>query len=551
MQSSESKSGKRRVPYLARAGGGFVFRRRYPLDVRPFVKGECYVKRLEARDFHAAKREVAEVVGDFNDLVDNLRAEHGLAQPYRFTRNDAAKLAARVPAMVLANDETDRRRGITLEELHAYRSAVEQHLQRATDAALTVDTSAVEPLAQVLIAQEGLRLSPVTPAYDELLRQLLEAQRSALALLAQRLQGHAVVTPPMPMVPGSRDDYDLFDRALEYWQKTCGPRPKTLHEARVAFKRLRDFSGANRISQLDGRTVVMFREHLQTKFRLKGASVRKLLALLRAVMSQLVSDQLLAANPLDGIRAPRLGDSVRIEAFSTEQLARILASPVYTEQLRPIRGSGEAAFWLPLMSLFTGARLEELGQLGLADVHVRNGLLVLDIRETEEQHVKTEESVRRVPVHRALRNLGFEAYVQWCLKQGASRLFPALKPDRFGVCTSGFSRWFGRYLDEVVGIEDPRWNFHSFRHTFKQAGRASGVSDSLLDALQGHSPGTVGGRYGQTQPEAVLSAAIEQIRIPGLDLTSVHWTPPTGDEPTRLTRVRASTPRADTEDTNA
>lgn len=134
--------------------------------------------------------------------------------------------------------------------------------------------------------------------------------------------------------------------------------------------------------------------------------------------------------------------------------------------MRPVRGAGEAACWLPLMSLLSGARLEELGRLGLADVQRRNGVLVLDIRETADQRVKNRESKRCVPVHPILRELGLEAYVEWCRQQGASRLFPALKADRFGAYTSGYSRWFGRYLDEVVGIEDPRWNFHSFRHTF-------------------------------------------------------------------------------------
>jgi len=38
--------------------------------------------------------------------------------------------------------------------------------------------------------------------------------------------------------------------------------------------------------------------------------------------------------------------------------------------------------------------------------------------------------------------------------------------------------------------------FHSFRHTFKDALRNSGVDEALSDALTGHSSSSVGRHYG-------------------------------------------------------
>jgi hypothetical protein len=50
------------------------------------------------------------------------------------------------------------------------------------------------------------------------------------------------------------------------------------------------------------------------------------------------------------------------------ELRVLYASPVFTEGARPKAGRGEAAFWFPLLGLFTGARLGEIAPLSTADV---------------------------------------------------------------------------------------------------------------------------------------------------------------------------------------
>lgn len=239
-----------------------------------------------------------------------------------------------------------------------------------------------------------------------------------------------------------------------------------------------------------------FRAHLATRFGLKSASVRKLLALLRAVFAQLVSDRLIPMNPLEGIRAPKSVDSKQILPFSIEQLGAIFSSAVYTLRLRPMRAGGEAAFWLPSLALFGGTRLEEVGQLKVTDIVIVDGVLALHLCASEDQFIKNRESRRYVPVHDTLCRIGFDRFVRWQRSRGQTWLFPELRPDGMGMRTSGFSRWFARYLDDVVGIADDSFNFHSLRHTFKAYGRRCGVSEYLLDALQGHAPSTVGRSYG-------------------------------------------------------
>ena len=48
---------------------------------------------------------------------------------------------------------------------------------------------------------------------------------------------------------------------------------------------------------------------------------------------------------------------------------------------------------------------------------------------------------------------------------------------------------------------------HGWRHRFKTVGMEAGIDHRILDAIQGHAPGTVGGGYGEvtlrTQAEAI------------------------------------------------
>src|SRR5205823_4616345 len=94
------------------------------------------------------------------------------------------------------------------------------------------------------------------------------------------------------------------------------------------------------------------------------------------------------------------------DTFEIAELQTLFSCPVFTEGERPKGGQGEAAFWLPLLALFTGARLGELAGLTADDVRVeqQSRIPALYIRERTERgrRLKTSASERVVPVHREL-----------------------------------------------------------------------------------------------------------------------------------------------------
>lgn len=230
-------------------------------------------------------------------------------------------------------------------------------------------------------------------------------------------------------------------------------------------------------------------------------------------------------NALIAVPIPRVAvvvkraEKARI-SFDAAALTAIFSSPVYTQNVRPIRGAGEAAYWIPLLAAFTGGRVEELCQLAPDDVFEEADHWCVKFVHDEErgQRVKNAGSVRRIPLHAELVRLGFVEYVR--SRKGKPRLFD-LKPDRHGRVSPTWAKWFSEYLRRVCGVMDARMTFHSFRHTFKDACRASGISREVSDALTGHSDGSASSNYGaEFYPLAPLVDAVARFRIDGLHLPS-------------------------------
>jgi integrase len=260
----------------------------------------------------------------------------------------------------------------------------------------------------------------------------------------------------------------------------------------------------------------------------QSASINsRALAAVSAIFGHAADNGYVENNPATGVKAtgPANHGPSRLP-YSPADLKAIFSSAVFMEGERPAGGAGEAAKWLPLLALFTGARLEELGRLEVADVREEQDVTYLFIHgDGEGRRVKTRGSRRRVPVHPELARLGFLTYVGERKRAGDKRLFPALVSKRSQI-TAAFSTWWGRYTGRL-GITDDRKVFHSFRHSVKRGLREAGVDPALSDALQGHSAKDVAGRYGLDEEGSgfslpVLHAALSRLTYPGLDLSRLE-----------------------------
>jgi integrase len=151
----------------------------------------------------------------------------------------------------------------------------------------------------------------------------------------------------------------------------------------------------------------------------------------------------------------------------------------------------DAAYWIPLLGLYTGARVGELAQLRVEDIEETKAGPFIRITEEEGATVKTEAGVRRVPVHRELIRLGFIEYVEAMKKAGAVALWPAYKL-RKGKPGGYFSDWVNPFHKEATGNPSAPV-FHELRHTVRSALFSAKVDRATIGLLIGHDTGLIGG----------------------------------------------------------
>ncbi|WP_144233622.1 site-specific integrase [Oceanidesulfovibrio marinus] len=202
-------------------------------------------------------------------------------------------------------------------------------------------------------------------------------------------------------------------------------------------------------------------------------------------------------------------------AFTEDDLSKLFDPEAYGEDT----GKTPSKFWLPILALYTGARLEELAQLHLTDIHTVDDVLVIDINDEDGKRLKTAAAVRRVPVHPFLRKLGFTKYASDLTKQGEERLFPDLPlVENTGKYSAAVSQWFTRYRREQGVDVDADGNskvFHSFRHTFITRCKHLGLNRQMLKEIVGHEQGetddVTAGYEGAYPPAMLLEEIIKKI----------------------------------------
>jgi integrase len=210
------------------------------------------------------------------------------------------------------------------------------------------------------------------------------------------------------------------------------------------------------------------------------------------------------------------------QPFSDADLVKLFTADLFREPYHLVASGLLGRYWVPLLALYHGARLNELCQLQVADTGVMDGIPFLHFREEsatdEEKHLKTRNSERIIPVHPILQQLGFVEYVEATRKAGHARLFPSLTKSATGYYSDNFSKWFGRFCNKC-GVTDSRLAFHSFRHGFRDAARAADIPREIVQALGGWSDGddSTSEDYGKGYTLSRKAVELAKIRFPAVE----------------------------------
>ena len=165
--------------------------------------------------------------------------------------------------------------------------------------------------------------------------------------------------------------------------------------------------------------------------------------------------------------------------FAKGDLDKIFDLNRYSKLKKP------CAFWLPILALYNGARLNELASIKLEDIkEYDNGKYAIYIRDG-----KTLASIRAIPIHPDIIDLGFMQYVADAKSAWPSKklLFPHLIDDP----KNGYGNTPGKDFSEMkikLGLEGDKV-FHSFRHSLISCLQHNGCITENRKLYTGHSEG--------------------------------------------------------------
>lgn len=141
-------------------------------------------------------------------------------------------------------------------------------------------------------------------------------------------------------------------------------------------------------------------------------------------------EQLISHNPAHRLKIKEeKPETEHRSPYSDKDLEKIFNAPQYFKDtfLHP------SDFWCPILSLFTGARREEICQLHVEDVRQEDGVWVLDINKNKNIHgfgnkkLKNPSAKRLIPLHPLLIDtLRFPQFVREQADKGHLRVFPEL-----------------------------------------------------------------------------------------------------------------------------
>jgi site-specific recombinase XerD len=419
-------------------------------------------------------------------------------------------------------------------------------------------------------------------------RVLEEARRRTLGQAPMVLDGAAPGSPaPAPAAPPEAPSFSALLDDFLAWRKRSGLRMHTIGQDRPVLRFFAECAGDKPVTTYSRGDVSAYLDRARLlpasygrspadrnrpmaeliaraertgEPRLSEKTVKRHLSTLSAFfkfcrdrghLTKAQCDELVSGHRFGAMRAPRR----QRDAWTSDELKALFASPVWTgcnpkAHTRPgpkiIRN---AKFWLPLLALFHGARLEEFADLYRRDIG-RDGKIAFVRLVEETRGLKNETASRTVPLHPEIIRLGFLDYAERVAPNPDDPLFPDIEPQGPDRKRGGrITRWFG-YYRKKVGLYRPDVGMHAFQHVvetrLKDAWGYDPVRVRAIDFLLGHASGGSEGsiRYDKGPNLRLLHTTLARLRYPELDLSHLYAEPAAGgDQPAkakRPTRRRAT-----------
>jgi integrase len=502
------------------------------------------------------------------DIEQEFQRVRETGSPYKLNlpEDDAELIIRKVIHSRLNADEEIRASGILGDDVML--AQMETIQAESKDQEQLVISRGVLPQSAIDIAQEwlfahGYDFPADSPEFRQFALRLFRRMSEASRITESRSKGDWIDTPPVPEKE-SAQKVPLLSEVIEHFIGKQRDDVPMFKKYRPALGLFLECVGDKAVSQLKQKEIDEYFDLLcklpprwLDEKRKTGLPVGELVKLEwpKCISKKTFEDGYMAAF------RPFLQDTVRVfqdqgfpphltivgikysgkreeteneqRAMRRDELERLFCGTEY--QTFALDPDSKHCYWLPLIGLYTGARVNEVCQLNpQCDIRQEEGVWVFDINEKSEGDERVKKSVknissrRKVPIHSELIRLGVLRYVESVKNAGAKLLFPQWNPSSAGKASGTAERWFrGLIRDSGLRDETPKLRlvgFHAFRHTFLNNAMNNDVQ--FAEWLTGHAPEGVSKIVTKYQGEAEITKKaqiMESIRFDLSPPVPVWW----------------------------
>ncbi len=499
-------------PGLVRRGNVWMIRVRVPDRVRPIIKKREITKSLKTTSHREARLLAWDELRAVAHSIEQAEIALGLAQQRPFfppaaialsdaqikeaVRSFLGELEATAPAIPFDPDE----------QATCKANADEEAYQFSRDAAL--EDAGLQNMASAFASRLGVGF----PDGDAFLK-FCDGIRHAVVEHALRQSAQlggapvAFVNPVfagvVPSVGPQNDSIPLAEAIQRYIDapSRASNVAKTQEMYRLRLGTLRDLVGAQRlvcsITRADMTDYLgqLIKLPANAGQRFKGVAAVDAIAMAeeqgaktlskktvklyfdaaRSLFGWLERQELIDRNPTVGIEVPRLSMAPARRPYRPAEMQSLLNAT-------PRDGPKEWAYWCARIAMLQGFRLTEPLGFRVCDLIDQKGVWIWRVHPNESRTVKTAATVREVPVHPKLIELGILR-----LKEGRKEDDPLLPNVPRGTGKQPFGpaqKQLGRIVRQHVS-KDKLLVFHSLRHSFVDEARGCGLPERVIERLGG------------------------------------------------------------------
>ena len=168
------------------------------------------------------------------------------------------------------------------------------------------------------------------------------------------------------------------------------------------------------------------------------------------------------------------------------------------------RISANDLYYITMIAAYSGMRINEIVQLRACDIVQHNNVLCFSVNRDDGKSTKNINSIRLVPVHSKLIELGLMEFV----KQRASA-----NKSIFKVSNKDFSEIFRSQIQRKLISSNKQKTFYSFRHYFIDTLVQQEVEPNIIAQIVGHEKQykILLGTYATNINASVLKAKVEMV----------------------------------------